>query len=110
MLADLVKRRLRLKIPILTEALRGRFTEHHAFLARTHLGLIDQFTQAITQITERVQEVIKPFQAMRELLCSIPGISTLTADAVVARDRCGHDLLPNSEPSGLLGRHHPRQQ
>lgn len=37
-LADLVKRRQRLKIPILTEALRGRFTEHHAFLARTHLG------------------------------------------------------------------------
>jgi hypothetical protein len=33
-LADLVKRKLRNKIPELTEALTGRFHEHHAFLAR----------------------------------------------------------------------------
>ena len=32
-LADLAKRRLRSKIPALTEALTGRFNEHHAFLA-----------------------------------------------------------------------------
>lgn len=32
-LADLAKRRLRSKIPALTEALSGRFTDHHAFLA-----------------------------------------------------------------------------
>jgi hypothetical protein len=31
-LADLAKRRLRSKIPELTEALTGRFNEHHAFL------------------------------------------------------------------------------
>jgi len=31
-LADLAKRRLRSKIPALTEALTGRFSEHHAFL------------------------------------------------------------------------------
>lgn len=38
-LADLAKRRLRSKIPELTEALTGRFNEHHAFLARVHLDL-----------------------------------------------------------------------
>ena len=43
-LADLAKRRLRSKIPELTEALTGRFSEHHAFLARIHLDLIDQHT------------------------------------------------------------------
>ena len=32
-LADLAKRRLRSKIPALTEALTGRFNDHHAFLA-----------------------------------------------------------------------------
>ena len=45
--ADLAKRRLRSKIPELTEALTGRFTEHHAFLARVHLDLIDRHTAAI---------------------------------------------------------------
>jgi transposase len=36
-LAELAKRRLRSKIPALTEALTGRFSAHHAFLARMHL-------------------------------------------------------------------------
>ena len=95
-LADLAQRRLRAKIPTLTEALQGRFTEHHAFLARTHLALIDQFSHAITQIIERVQEVIKPFQAARELLCSIPGISTLTADVVVAETGANMTCFPTA--------------
>ena len=43
-LAELAKRRLRSKIPELTEALNGRFSEHHAFLARVHLDLIDRHT------------------------------------------------------------------
>jgi transposase len=74
---------LRVKIPELTEALNGRFTDHHAFLARVHLDLIDQHTDAITRLTERIEVVIEPFRAFRTLICSIPGISTLTADVVV---------------------------
>jgi transposase len=41
-LADLAKRRLRHKLPELTEALTGRFADHHAFLARMYLEAIDQ--------------------------------------------------------------------
>ena len=33
-MADLAKRRMRSKIPVLTEALNGRFTAHHAFMTR----------------------------------------------------------------------------
>jgi len=62
-LADLAKRRLRSKIPALTEALTGRFNEHHAFLARVHLTLIDQHTAAIEEITARIEVVIEPFWA-----------------------------------------------
>jgi transposase len=83
-LADLAKRRLRSKIPALTEALTGRFTEHHAFLARVHLDLIDRHTEAIEQLTARIEAAMEPFQGFRELICTIPGISTLTADVVVA--------------------------
>ena len=35
-LAQLAKRRLRTKIPELTEALTGRFGQQHAFLARMY--------------------------------------------------------------------------
>src|SRR5450755_1111087 len=83
-LADLAKRRLRSKIPALTEALTGRFNEHHAFLARVHLDLIDQHTAAIEEITSRIEVAIEPFQGFRDLICSIPGIAVLTADVIVA--------------------------
>ena len=43
-LADLAKRRLRSKIPALTEALTGRFTPHHGYLIRMYLDLIDSYT------------------------------------------------------------------
>jgi transposase len=57
---DLAKKRMRVKIPQLTEALYGRFTSHHAFLTRMHLDLIDQHTAAIEQLTDRI-EVWNPF-------------------------------------------------
>jgi transposase len=87
MLADLARRRLRTKIPALTEAMYGRFTSHHAFVARTHLDRIDQHSAAIKAITERIEEVVEPFRGARELLVTIPGINFLTADVVIADRR-----------------------
>ncbi|NEA60408.1 hypothetical protein G3I60_41175 [Streptomyces sp. SID13666] len=43
-LADLAVRRARSKIPALTEALEGTFTEHHAFMCRHYLDEIDHLT------------------------------------------------------------------
>ena len=48
-LADMAKSRLRNKIPQLTEALTGRFSEHHAFLVQIQLDLIDQRAKAIDE-------------------------------------------------------------
>jgi transposase len=83
-LADLAKRRLRLKIPELTEAMQGRFNEHHAFLVRLHLDLIDHLAAAIDELNDRIEEAMSPFRGSRDLMCSIPGISTLVADVIIA--------------------------
>jgi transposase len=96
-LAELAKRRLRSKIPALTEALTGRFTEHHAFLARVHLDLIDRHTAAIDKLTDRIEAVIEPFQGFRELICTIPGISTLTADVIVAETGTEMNRFPTAK-------------
>jgi len=90
-LAELAKRRLRSKIPALTEALTGRFRAHHAFLARLHLDLIDQHTEAITELTARIEVVIEPFRAFRDLIITIPGISSLVADVIIAET--GADMV-----------------
>jgi transposase len=96
-LADLAKRRLRNKIPELTDALQGRFSEQHAFLARTHLDLIDQHTTAINRVTGRIEVVIEPFPGFHDLICTIPGISTLTADVIIAETGAGMTQFPTAK-------------
>jgi transposase len=93
-LANLARRRLRSKIPALTEALTGRFTEHHAFLARVHLDLIDRHTQAVEEITDRIEVMIDPFQGFRQLICTIPGIGPGTADVIVAETGADMSWFP----------------
>lgn len=79
-LAQYAQRRMRSKIPELVEALTGRFSEHHAFLAQLFLAEIDTHTRTIEALTERIEGAIRPFQAAREALVTIPGVSTLVAD------------------------------
>jgi transposase len=95
-LADLAKRRLRSKIPALTEALTGRFSDHHAFLARIHLDLIDRHTQAVGDLTARIEQVIEPFHAFRKLMCTLPGISTLIAEVIIAETGADMSRFPTA--------------
>ena len=95
-LADLAQRRLRTKTPQLVEALTGRFTEHHAFLARMHLGLIDQHTVAINALTERIEVVIEPFRGFCDLISSIPGIGTTTAEVITAETGADMTRFPTA--------------
>ena len=84
-LADLAKRRLRSKIPALTEALTGRFTAHHGYLIRMHLNLIDSYTTALSDLDTKIIDALSPsLAAARDLLCSIPGWSTTVAEVFLA--------------------------
>ena len=95
-LADLAKRRLRSKIPELTEALNGRFGEHHAFLVKIHTDLIDQHTRAIEDLTARIEVVIEPFRSARNPMITIPGISTLAADVIIAETGVDMSRFPTA--------------
>jgi transposase len=83
-LADLAKGRLRDKIPDLVRALHGRFADHHAMLLRLHLDHIDHIDAAITTLDERVDEVIRPFAVIHDLLVTIPGIGKRVAEVIIA--------------------------
>jgi transposase len=95
-LADLARARLRDKIPALTEALTGRFTEHHAFLTRLHLRLIDEHTAAVNDLTHRIEVVIEPFRRARELLVTVPGISTTLAEVIIAETGADMTRFPTA--------------
>jgi len=95
-LADLAKRRMRSKIPALTEALTGRFSAHHAFLTRMHLDLIDNYTDALDELTTRIEVVMEPFRAARDLIVTIPGISTYVADVIIAETGADMSRFPTA--------------
>lgn len=83
-LADLSKRLLRRKIPELTEALQGRFGDHHAFLVRQYLDQIDAHQAMIDALTDPIEEATEPFRHARDALTTIPGISTTVAEIIIA--------------------------
>jgi transposase len=95
-LADLAKRRLRHKIPELTEALTGRFVDHHAFLARMYLEAIDQRSRAITDLTTRIEVVIEPFRSFCNLIGTIPGIGVRCAEVIVAETGADLSIFPTA--------------
>jgi transposase len=95
-LADMAKRRLRAKIPELSEALTGRFNDHHAFLVKVHLNLIDEHTRAIETLSAQIEEEMIPFRAARDLMSTIPGISTKVADVIIAETGADMSRFPTA--------------
>lgn len=84
-LADLSKGIARKKIPKLKKALRGFISDHHRFLLRQELGLVEALEGSIAEVESRIDEVLLPF-AEREakLLESIPGVSRTAARVIIA--------------------------
>lgn len=96
-LADLAQRRMRSKIGELTQALTGRFSDHHRFMARLFLDRIDAHTADITRLDERIAEAMEPFLPARELLETIPGFSQDLAEIVIAETGADMSIFPTAE-------------
>ena len=83
-LAALANQRVRAPRGKLEEALRGRVTSHHRFLLRLHLRQVDALEGAVAEIDREVEADLEPFRAAVRLLSSIPGVSALSAEVIVA--------------------------
>ena len=83
-LAAPANQRVRAPRGTLEEALRGRVTSHHRFLLRLHLRQVDALEAAVAGIDREVEADLEPFRAAVRLLSSIPGVSALSAEVIVA--------------------------
>ena len=83
-LAELAKGALRKKIPALREALQGRFTGHHALLVSQMLAQIDFLDETIQTLSERIEELTRPFSRELELLDTIPGVDRRAAELLLS--------------------------
>ena len=83
-LAEMAKGRMRKKIPQLHDALAGRFNEHHALLCAAMLARIDQADATVDSLTDRIDELLDPYEAAVSLLVTIPGVARRTAQVILA--------------------------
>jgi transposase len=100
-LAELADRRIKASPKALYDALHGRLTDHHRFMLRLHLGQYDALASSIKEIDQQVEAAIAemdketasgraPFRTLIELLCTIPGVSTLASIVILAE--IGRDM------------------
>ena len=85
-LADLAIGRMRTagKLADLSQALTGRFTDHHAALRRLHLDRIALFNGAVAGLEQKITAKASPYQRELELLKSIDGFGDAVAQAWLA--------------------------
>ena len=96
-LADLAQRQLPKKIPALTEALQGRFNNHHAVTVRLYLDRIDAHEADIARLDARIAEAITPVQHARHPLVSTPGFSPVVAEVFIAETGADMSVFPTAE-------------
>jgi transposase len=95
-LADLARRQMRKKIPALREALAGHFDAHHALWVGAILAHIDFLDEQIDQLTQMIEEQIRPFAPAVELLCTIPGIQRRGAECIIGEIGVDMSAFPSA--------------
>jgi transposase len=83
-LADLAQGNARKKRTELVEALHGRIRDHHRGLLKVHLELVAALEQALADIDATVGKTLAPIHNSARLLTTLPGVSDLTAQVMVA--------------------------
>lgn len=83
-LAQEARGRLKQKHADLVEALQGRVTEHHRFLLELHLETLESLEGRIQTVDQRLGRALDPFREAVQHLETIPGVSTITAQVIIA--------------------------
>lgn len=68
----------------LCDGLTGRVTPHHRFLLRLHLDQIVALENGIARLEAELEDRCRPFRDAVTRLATIPGVSTLVAQTIVA--------------------------
>jgi len=95
-LADLAQGNARKKRAELVQALHGRIRDHHRGLLKVHLQLVEALEEALADIDATVGKTLAPIQTSARLLSTLPGVSDLTAQVMVAEIGVDMSRFPTS--------------
>lgn len=83
-LADLAQGIARKKRAELIEALRGHPTAHHRMMLKLHLDVVAALEIALREVDATLGKALAPIQARADLLTTMPGVSDLVAQVILA--------------------------
>ncbi|HEX9640926.1 MAG TPA: IS110 family transposase [Candidatus Krumholzibacteria bacterium] len=96
-LASLGSERLHCPREELVEALRGKLTKHHRFLLDQHLSTIEHLEGSVRDFEAQIEAALEPFRADVERLTTIPGISRIAAQVIVAEIGTDMSRFPTAQ-------------
>jgi len=99
-LADLAVGTARRKHASLVEALRGNVTDHHRAMIKLHLGIIATLESALGDVDAAAGKVLEPIQARAKTLTTMPGVSDIVSQVIVAE--IGVDMSRFPTPGHLV--------
>jgi transposase len=95
-LAELARGTARAKRPALVATLRGHVTDHHRTMIRLHLDLISALEVALEKLGTAVGQTLAPVSSAADLLKTIPGVSDIVAQVIVAEIGTDMSRLPTA--------------
>jgi transposase len=98
-LAELARGSMRSKTARLSEALTGRFADHHAFLLTQMLARVDAITADIATVQARIEGQLGALAPAVARLDAIPGIGPVAAQMILAE--IGTDMSRFPTPAHL---------
>lgn len=98
-MAELARRRLRGKIPLLKLALDGGMTDHHRFMLRRLLRHVEYLEAEIAEFDAKIDETLRPFltEGQFSRLDAIPGMNRRTIENVIAEIGTDMSQFPSAE-------------
>jgi transposase len=95
-LASRVNHRVRASPAKIAEAVQGKVTAHHRFLLDLHLAQADALERAVERIDAEVGERLASFRDAAKRLITIPGVSDVSAAAIVSEIGVDMSRFPTS--------------
>jgi transposase len=95
-LASMARGRMKSKEPELREALLGRLRDHHRFMLRTMMDHLQFLESQIARVSERIEELSRPFAEAVRIAVTVPGIQKRTAESIVAETGGDMDVFPSA--------------
>jgi transposase len=91
-----LKGTLKKKASELVRAVHGFFTDHHRWLLTEMLDRVQRLEEQIARIHARLSSLLQSYEAVMDRLMAIPGISRVSAHAIVAEIGVTLDEFPKA--------------